>query len=461
MRQTGRKKMRNPRLITTVFYLVSFSIIAVFLQQCNRANSNSVVSWGKPTLIVPDVKIEDDIVSPIGVDGSGNAILVSLQAAGKGKSIWVKRYGSKKGWQSATRIGEESADILNPQITMNSLGNAIVVWERFNDGQTRIYANRYETSIGWEKAVSIQTIQEDASSPQVVMDILGNGMAVWEQSDGKGRNIYANSYDLKKGWGSAKLISMKTGHAFGPKIAMDKLGNAMTVWYQSDGTDYQVWTNRYGVEKGWGTATQIHSTSVDILHPQIAVDEIGNAILVWRQFDGIEYSLYASRLVIGTGWEKVTLIETHKDDAIYHRIAIDRAGNAIVVWVQRRCIERRCIFSNIWTNRYKVNMGWETPRQLAESGSDPRVAMDGYGNIILVWDQLEGIFNKAWRIKIYWYKFSEGWKNGVGYSAGTLNAFHPTLSMNVNGDALIAWEEIGEDTRDIWANWVAVPGEGN
>jgi len=271
--------------------LILVLIVGRFLQSCQSTISNSIVSWGEPTLIVPDAEGEDGIVSPVAVDELGNAFIVWVRSKGELKSLWTKAYTVKKGWGSETQIGRESTDVLDAQIAMNSFGDGILLWSQFDDGNTRIHASRYEPSVGWGAAIPIQTVPENASSPQVAMDNLGNGIAVWDQSNRSGGSIHAISYRKGKGWDLSKMISTASGYAHGPQIAMDESGNAVVVWFQSEGTDYQIWANRYQTDDGWGTPLRIQELGGDSLHPQGALYGKGSAIVVWRQFDGTNYSL--------------------------------------------------------------------------------------------------------------------------------------------------------------------------
>ena len=77
---------------------------------------------------------------------------------------------------------------------------------------------------------------------------------------------------------------------------MDGNGNALAVWYQSDGTHDSIWANRYVVGTGWGNATLIETDNAgDGAPPQIAMDGDGNALAVWLQSDGTRYNVWANR----------------------------------------------------------------------------------------------------------------------------------------------------------------------
>ena len=111
-------------------------------------------------------------------------------------------------------------------------------------------------------------------------------------------------------WGAAELIETdNAGGTYLPQIAFDSSGNAIAVWYQSDGTRYNIWANRFN-GTSWGTAELIEADNAgNALMPQIAIDSSGNAIAVWHQSDGTRYNIYANRFN-GTSWGTAELIET-------------------------------------------------------------------------------------------------------------------------------------------------------
>ena len=208
------------------------------------------------------------------------------------------------------------------------------------------------TCRGWGTAELIET--DNASSailPQIATDAAGNALAVWFQYDGARYNIWANRYTAGSGWGTAELIETdNAGGAYDPQIATDAAGNALAVWQQDDGARLNIWANRYTAGSGWGTAELIETDNADSAAlPQIATDIAGNALAVWYQHDGSRYNIWANRYTAGSGWGTAELIETdNAGGASDPQIATDIAGNALAVWSQYDGFR-----SNIWANRFE------------------------------------------------------------------------------------------------------------
>ncbi|MEJ6743527.1 MAG: hypothetical protein QNK66_01975, partial [Porticoccaceae bacterium] len=148
----------------------------------------------------------------------------------------------------------------------------------------------------WGMAELIETDNAgSALSPQIAFDSSDNAIAVWNQSDGTRNNIWANRFNGTS-WGTAELIEARdAGNAEYPQIAFDSSGNATAVWYQSDGTRTNIWANRFD-GASWGSAELIEAGDAgNAEYPQIAFDSSGNAIAVWYQSDGNRVNIYANR----------------------------------------------------------------------------------------------------------------------------------------------------------------------
>ena len=362
-----------------------------------------------PTLIETD-DAGNASAPQIAIDSLGNALAVWQQSDGTRNNIWANRYTNGLGWGTATLIETNNAGAaVRSQIAIDSLGNALAVWEQWDGTRNNIWANRYTASSAtWGTAVLIETNNlGDVFVPQIVFDASGTAMAVWEQSDGTRNNIWANRYTVvTDSWGGAVLIETNdVGSATMPQIAIDARGNAISVWYQSDGTRNNIWANRYNATtKSWGVAVLIETGAGNASDPQIAIDSSGNALVVWTQ-DGSttsveRYDIWANRYTVNTGWGTPTLIETDNAGwAVGARIAFDVSGNALAVWQQGGDASGIPRY-DIWSNRYTVGTGWGTAALIETDNvgdaNSPQIAFDGSGNAMSVWYQWDGTRNNIW-----------------------------------------------------------------
>jgi hypothetical protein len=76
----------------------------------------------------------------------------------------------------------------------------------------------------------------------------GDAVAVWTQPDVDGgvASVWANRFSVAFGWETARLLETDDrGYAGGGDVAVDPSGNAVAVWWQSDGTQWQAWASSY------------------------------------------------------------------------------------------------------------------------------------------------------------------------------------------------------------------------
>ena len=151
-------------------------------------------------------------------------------------------------------------------------------------------------------------------------------------------------------WGVAERISTGTGTADFPQVAVDSNGNTTAVWTQYDGSNYNIWSNRYISGTGWGVAELLETSDDGAAEfPQIAIGSDGNAMAAWAQITDTAYSIFANRYISGTGWAGPVPLETDDVNAAYDiQIAIDASGNVISVWQQTDGTR-----FNIWSNKFE------------------------------------------------------------------------------------------------------------
>jgi len=315
-------------------------------------------------------------------------------------------------------------------------------------------ANRYVVGTGWGTSVLIETDPGDADSPEVAVDAAGNAIAVWQQWN-TGVDIWANRYVVGTGWGIAERIETGTGSAFAPQVAVDPSGNAIAVWYQNDGSQESAWANRYVVGTGWGTAERIETDDTgDSNAPRVAVDVAGNAIAVWQQWDGATFwDIWSNRYVVGTGWGTAGPIETDAAGAATPHVAVDPSGNAMAVWIQVSGP-----FASIWANRYVVGTGWGTAG-LAETndtgGADgPQVAVDPSGNAVATWRQWDGAVNDIWANR---YVVGTGWGTAELIETDSGEAQGSVVGVDAAGNAIAVWQQFDGAFWDLWANRFTAP----
>jgi hypothetical protein len=410
-------------------------------------------SWGVPHFLESNNNGADGDPR-IALDPSGTGIVVWVQWDTVRNNVWANRYVPGSGWTGSELIEtDNSGSTSNPQIAMDSTGNGIAVWSQSDGVRRNIWANHYVVGIGWSTAQLIETDNNgDANLPQIAVDPAGNGIAVWHQSDGVRANIWANRYTSGVGWSTAELLeSDNSGNATLPQIGVDSSGNGIAVWEQSDGVRFNISASQFDPDTGWSTAEPIEIDNTgSAFIPQIAVDSSGNGIAVWGQSDGLRNNIWSNRFVAGTGWQSAELIESgDAGSAESPRIAVDPSGNGMAVWSQ----SDGTIF-NIHANRYIAGEGWSSD-QIIDTGNIgstffPRVALDSTGNGLVIWEQVTIIFSSTWSNR---YKAGAGWTGALLLESDESgSAEDADLAVNPSGNAIAVWQQMIGTKQSVLAN---------
>jgi len=419
-------------------------------------------AWGEPEPIgnlVDAYKFIDLSVDP---EGNAAAVWTVEETAGQ-EDVASNRYSPGVGWGAPEPIEINSGAALFPRVAMDGEGNAVVVWHQSNGTRLDIWSNRYTPTDGWGPAERIDRGDTDARRPEVAMDLNGNTIAVWYQSDGERENIWSNRYTAIDGWGTAGLIeSNEAGDARWPQIAMDPNGTGLTVWQQCyaecDFDDpheirWNIWSNRYTPAEGWGTHRPLTPDNAgDAIRPRVAMDASGNAVAVWQQSDAAtdRFSIWSNRYDVTSGWGTAELIEFNDaGDASRPEVAMDPAGTAVAVWSQFDGTS-----DDVWSNRYTADGGWDEPERIEANDTGqatrPRVAMDPSGSAVVVWTQSHGMQPSVWSNR---YTPSSGWgaAEPVEDYDGS-RVFEPHVAMDANGNAVAIWTQ-GVGAHDqVWSN---------
>jgi hypothetical protein len=279
----------------------------------------------------------------------------------------------------------------------------------------------------------------------VAMDDHGNAVVVWQQYDGCSHlSLYAKR--LTSGsWGAVTLLEYGTGDAWSPQVAMDDHGNALVVWTQYDSSSHlNLYAKRFSAGS-WGAVTLMEYGAGGVWGPQVAMDNSGNAVVVWSQLDSSSHmSLYARYFSSGT-WGAVTLLKTEAGDASSPSVAMDDNGNAMAVWKQTENTMNG-YHDHVYAKRFSSG-AWEATISIGYDVGvfGPQVAMDDNGNAMAVWSDFYG--SAAGGQYISANRYSAGaWGKDAHISTEWLSV-SPQIVMDNQGNAMVVFEGIDYNTQ--------------
>jgi len=385
-------------------------------------------------------------------DKAGNAL-----AAARTWSFTTTAGGAKS-WSGVVSIETGTSDAYAPQIAMEGNGNAFAVWRQYDSasGGDRVFANRYANGIGWGTATIIQSSTDPSAPvlgpPQVAADSSGNAIAVWAEFDpGAPGNtnitsIWSCRYTVGAGWGTAEIIENVADTSHDPRIAMDANGNAIVVWLHDNYSIHQVWANRYLAGTGWGTEARIDNAGYSNYPPQLGVDGSGNAVAVWNQYNGVIASnIFTAGSGTAGSWGTAAQLVASGHDP---QVSMNSGGTAVAIWAVFDGT-----FYRIYSKKYTSGSGWGADELIdSDTTNDvgyPQVAIDSGGDAFAVWMRFDGT-----RYHIYTAKHPALtiWGTNVRIDSDTYAANYPQISVNGNGDAFAVWYQSDGARYNAWSS---------
>ncbi len=447
------------------------------LQNCSVSNASGTISgadvtnvsvtcanksWTHPASLTDNISPDGQhaYYSRTAMDDNGNAVIVWAQSDGSCDQVFKSEYrgGAWTHPSSLTdNISPDGTCVLDdfPQVAMDNNGNAIIVWEQLDGTYYQIYKSEYRSGAWTHPSSLTANISPDgqnAEFPQVAMDNNGNAVIVWQQSDGTNSQIFKSEYRNGAWTHPSSLtanISPDGQNAELPQAAMDDNGNAVIVWLQSDGTNYQIFKSEYRNGAWTHPSSPTDNISPDGKHayePQAAMDNNGNAVIVWYQDDGSgEDQIFKSEYRNGAWTHPANLTDNISPDVQYAsdpQVAMDDNGNAVIVWQQLDGT-----YNQIYKSEYRGGV-WTHPSALTDNISPdgqgayyPQVAVDNNGNAVIVWQQFD---NGGLKYQIFKSEYrNNAWSHPSSLtdniSPDGQSAFSPQAAMDNNGNAVIVW----------------------
>jgi len=415
------------------------------------------LKWMNPSTLSDNISPDgQNAVSPqVAMDNNGNAIIVWPQYNGTSWQIFKSEYrGGVWTYPSSLsdNISPDGQSAYDPQVAMDNNGNAIIVWYQSDGAKFQIFKSEYHGGVWTHPGLLSDNISpngQNAENPQVAMDNNGNAIIVWQQSDGSYLQIFKSEYRGGVWTNPSSLInniSPNGQNAAYPQVAMDNNGNAIIVWFQSDGAKNQIFMSEYR-SGAWtnpsSLSDNISPDGQDAADPQVAMNDNDNAIIVWYQYDKANWQIFKSEYRNGT-WKHPTSLGTNispdGQDAAGPQVAMDNNNNAIIVWYQYDGT-----YDRIFKSEYRSS-AWKNPTSLSDNISPdgqsalyPQVAMDNNGNTIITWQQSDGL---NWQICKSEFR-SGAWTHPTSpsdnISPDGRDAEYPQVAMDNNGNAIIVW----------------------
>jgi hypothetical protein len=194
-------------------------------------------------------------------------------------------------------VSDAGQDAYGPQVVQDASGNSLMVWARHDGANDRIQA-RFRAADGtFGATATISQAGNAAFEPQVALDSSGNAIAVWTQWQGANSRIHAAFRPAGGSFGASQAISPSGQIAGTPQISIDSTGKAVAVWSLFDGTVDRVQAAVRPANGSFGGVETLSKSGVEAYEPNVAAGPSAdaNAAAVWTGSDGTNLRVQSAR----------------------------------------------------------------------------------------------------------------------------------------------------------------------
>lgn len=233
------------------------------------------------------------------IDSSGNAVAIWEQSDGSNSLIMSATLDSGAGaWSAPVAVSVAGQNAGSAALAINANEYVVAVWERSNGSNLIIQSATLQYGGGWSVPVDISSTGYDSINPQVAIDSTGNAIAVWSGNT-LPTGITPTSYAIQSSqrpylgsWTSPMIIS-SLGYGINvtdPQIVMNPAGQAVATWAWSGG--FNIIQSAHVTFGGvWSNYSFLSSTTDNAFNPTVGVDYSGKAVAAWtNELKGIQAS---------------------------------------------------------------------------------------------------------------------------------------------------------------------------
>ncbi|NVM31801.1 MAG: right-handed parallel beta-helix repeat-containing protein, partial [Candidatus Helarchaeota archaeon] len=399
--------------------------------------------------------------------------------------------GTLANWVSPVEISMGSdRDTRYPEIAVDEEGNIHFVWEDYSnrfdsDYNWDIFYRRWDaTTASFTPVIDVSTVTTaDAYQPAITVDSEGNAHVVWHDYTnvfGAGSNYdifyrmwnkttdtwsgHVNTYDLVTS-GAAHSSS-----CYYSDIAADPQGNVHVVWadyndiLESSGFVDVYYKNWNATTGNWGPLGVVSTNSTQgATYPSIATDSQGNVHVAWDDRsdyfneselnNDVVYKFWNSTTGL---WSNTELVSNETYNYAYEpSIAVDGLGNVHVAWHDTSVIygagtdidifyRMKNAATQVWSG-HENNIDVISERGGSYTSRYASIGANAFGNAYVAWEEyyFDGYSNYD-AIHRMWNASAGSWDSmvKVSTSAGSSDeVWRPAIAVDAGGSSYVVWNE--------------------
>jgi hypothetical protein len=435
------------------------------MREFKSSFTTRVDAWSEPERV--NAEGEYAFSPHLSMDDNNNAFIFWWQYADSASAILRRDYqngtlSTIPDVMSMTAFNQKFVDY--PQVAMNKKGKAVAFWIELDGVLHRLYSSTYEAGT-WSKPVAVSDAAGGISNAKIALNDSGSAILAWLQTENEDTSTTRVCFSLLKNdiWSSPESIGEPEGIPYEFQLAISGSGSAIITWTEQCSINYvltfgRIFRKEYNGES-WGNTERLNNYTYTIgslltstTNPEIIMEENGDAIMVWCQQEkastevGDPYvkRIYKSERHNGVWDEKPVILSREGVDALRPKIAMNRFGDAQILWLEKEQMYGISRHNGIWDTRpeYIFTLSVCT----GSDGTGYHMAMDSSGKVrILVSGYNIRGNQKAQIFRTEFTRPQESLMTPV--SNPDSDALNLRLAADGRGNAIAIWEQKSDDGK--------------
>jgi len=331
-------------------------------------------------------------------------------------------------------VSADGQDAAAPAVAVDSAGNAMATWVRFDGTTSRAEARTISHAGALGSVHTLSAAGGAANSPRVAVDADGDALCVWTRLDGTHPRVQARQISSAGAVGPVRTLSRAGQTATNPEVAIDGDGDAYVVWYRSDVGALQVFGRAISAAGAVGPLQALSRPEAHASNPRLALDASGDGYAIWIGSDGVHSRAQGRTLSSGGALGAIKNLSAPGANAGFARVGVDASGNAFVIWTRQVAANTRVQGRPVSS---AGNAGAiETLSAVGQNAVLPEISV-GVGNGVAVWARSDGTNTRIQAMAV-------SPLGGVGsvhtLSAPGHGATAPQVAVDSNGIAAVVWQ---------------------
>jgi PKD repeat protein len=298
----------------------------------------------------------------------------------------------------------------------------------------------------WLAQPDLTASGDNASVPDVAMNAGGDAVVAWQRSSGTDLFAQASLRDAGTNFSSPVPLGPAGLSALGtPQAAIDGAGNAIVVWQQPDGFTLNTIVQAAVRPAGgsFGAPVTLSATGSVSVHPQIAMNAAGDAIVAWEHLANQEVVIQAAVRPAGGSFAAPVDVSAAGPQGEPPGVALDSAGTATVVWTQTSAAG-----ATAQSATRPAGGAFAAPVDLSATGqvSSPQVATNGAGETVAVWERVD---TNTRFVQAAIRPAGGAFSAPADLSIFGGDAIAPQVAIDADGNAVAVWARFDGTTRVV------------